>query len=227
MFRKFRKPHWVYSVLYESNSERYECFCKLWNSIEIPCSHIICVLKELEKDALSMRLVLKRWCKDVNSGSFHDSDRGLDSNRAFWGQFDGEDILDPKIIKSNGAPRSNGNGKRARQCRRCYGFRHVRRNCTANKEDMLDEVSVKFEVVNGDAAPLPNNATTTLNISTWLPVINRLNGQPEAKDFAPYVFMSLCEGSSITVTGVELQKKYFQNGSISSVLYYRSCSQKS
>ncbi|RYR54567.1 hypothetical protein Ahy_A06g029873 [Arachis hypogaea] len=75
MFRKFRKPHWVYSVLYESNSERYECFCKLWNSIEIPCSHIICVLKELEKDALSMRLVLKRWCKDVNSGSFHDSDR--------------------------------------------------------------------------------------------------------------------------------------------------------
>ncbi|RYR59401.1 hypothetical protein Ahy_A05g025285 [Arachis hypogaea] len=60
MFRKFRKPRRVYFVLYESNSERYKCSCKLWNSIGIQCSHIICVLKELEKDALPMRLVLKR-----------------------------------------------------------------------------------------------------------------------------------------------------------------------
>ncbi|XP_025703524.1 protein FAR1-RELATED SEQUENCE 5-like [Arachis hypogaea] len=201
MFRKFRKPRRVYSVLYESNSERYECSCKLWNSIGIPCSHIICVLKKLEKDALPMRLVLKRWSKDAKSGSFDDSDGGLDSNRAFRGWYgslwtsclpmcllaaqrpatyehaaakiaqllkeievevskgnsstsvhdtvDGEDILDPKIIKSKGAPRSTDNGKTARRCRRCRGFGHDRRNCTANKEDMLDEVSAKFEVVNG------------------------------------------------------------------------------
>ncbi|XP_057719370.1 protein FAR-RED IMPAIRED RESPONSE 1-like [Arachis stenosperma] len=156
---------------------------------------------QLEKDALLMRLVLKRWCKDAKSGSFDDSDGGLDSNRAFRGRYgslwtsclpmcllaaqrpatyehaaakiaqllkeieaevskgnsstsvhdtvDGEDILDPKIIKSKGAPRSTGNGKTARRCRRCHGFGHDRRNCTANKEDMLDEVSAKFEVVNG------------------------------------------------------------------------------
>ncbi|XLT39261.1 hypothetical protein HN873_070553 [Arachis hypogaea] len=197
MFRKFRKPRRVYSVLYESNSERYECSCKLWNSIEIPCSHIICVLKELEKDALPMRLVLKRWCKNAKSGSFHDSDGGLDSNRAFRGRYgslwtsflpmcllaaqrpatykyaaakiaqllkeieaevskgnsstfvhdtvDGEDILDPKIIKSKGAPRSTGNGKMARRCKRGHGFGHDRRNCTANKEDMLDE-SLGFDL---------------------------------------------------------------------------------
>ncbi|XLU77579.1 hypothetical protein S245_001000, partial [Arachis hypogaea] len=145
----------------------------------------------LEKDALPMWLVLKRWCKDAKSGSFHDSDGGLDSNRAFRGRYgslwtsclpmcllaaqrpatykyaaakiaqllkeieaevskgnrstfvhdtvDGADILDPKIIKSKGAPRSTGNGKMARRCRRCHGFGHDRRNCTANKEDMLDE----------------------------------------------------------------------------------------
>ncbi|RYQ85201.1 protein FAR1-RELATED SEQUENCE 9-like [Arachis ipaensis] len=85
MFRKFRKPHRVYSVLYESNSERYECSCKLWNNIGIPCSHIICVLKELEKDVLPMGLVLKKCCKDAKFGSFHDSDGGLDRNKAFSG----------------------------------------------------------------------------------------------------------------------------------------------
>ncbi|RYR78873.1 hypothetical protein Ahy_A01g003741 [Arachis hypogaea] len=137
----------------------------------------------------------------AKSGSFHDSDGGLDSNRAFRGRYgslwtsclpmcllaaqrpatykyaaakiaqllkeieaevskgnrstfvhdtvDGADILDPKIIKSKGAPRSTGNGKMARRCRRCHGFGHDRRNCTANKEDMLDEVRVKFKVVIG------------------------------------------------------------------------------
>ncbi|XLT12676.1 hypothetical protein HN51_058366 [Arachis hypogaea] len=58
---------------------------------------------------------------------------------------DGEDILDPKIIKSKGAPRSTGNGKMARRCKRGHGFGHDRRNCTANKEDMLDE-SLGFDL---------------------------------------------------------------------------------
>ncbi|QHO58390.1 protein-RELATED SEQUENCE 5-like isoform [Arachis hypogaea] len=87
MFRKFWKPHWVYSALYESNSERYECSCKLWNSIGIPCSHIICVLKELEKDVLPMGMVFKRWRKDAKSGSFHDSDGGFEHNREFRGRY--------------------------------------------------------------------------------------------------------------------------------------------
>ncbi|KAL4381405.1 hypothetical protein AHAS_Ahas04G0130200 [Arachis hypogaea] len=170
------------------------------NSIGIPCKHINCVLKLLKKDALPMRLVLKRWCKDAKFGLFHDSDRVLDSNRAFQGRYgslwtsrlpmcllvaqrpatyeydaaniaqllkeieaevlkdntstfmhdtaDGYDILDPNIIKSKGTPQSTRNGKMGRWYRRCHGFGHDRRNCTANKVHILDEVSAKFEVVN-------------------------------------------------------------------------------
>ncbi|RYR53634.1 hypothetical protein Ahy_A06g028825 [Arachis hypogaea] len=56
---------------------------------------------------------------------------------------DGCDILDPKIIKSKGAPWSSGNGKMGRRCRRRHGFGHGRRNCTTNKDDISDEV-VRF-----------------------------------------------------------------------------------
>ncbi|QHO19836.1 Protein FAR1-RELATED SEQUENCE [Arachis hypogaea] len=165
MLRKFRKPHRVYSVFYENSSERYECSCKLWNSIGISCSHIICVLNELEKDALQMWLVLKRWFKDAKFGSFHDFDGSLDSNRTFRERIaqllkeveaevpkgnsttfmhaiaNGCDILDPKIIKSKGAPRSSSNSKMGRWCRHCHGFRHDRHNCIANDEDGYDEPS--------------------------------------------------------------------------------------
>ncbi|XLU61442.1 hypothetical protein S245_020651, partial [Arachis hypogaea] len=54
---------------------------------------------------------------------------------------DGCDILDPKIIKSKGAPWSSGNGKMGRRCRRRHGFGHGRRNCTTNKDDISDEPS--------------------------------------------------------------------------------------
>ncbi|KAL4276934.1 hypothetical protein AHAS_Ahas20G0256800 [Arachis hypogaea] len=46
----------------------------MFRKFRIPCSHITCVLKELEKNALPMGLVLKRCYKDAKFGSFHDSD---------------------------------------------------------------------------------------------------------------------------------------------------------
>ncbi|KAL4343533.1 hypothetical protein AHAS_Ahas11G0087900 [Arachis hypogaea] len=128
--------------------------------------------EELEKDALSMRLELKKWCKDAKSRSFHDSDGGMiwfvvdclppyvfvsgitschllkeveakvpkgNSSTFVHATADGCDILDPKIIKSKGAPRSTSNGRMGRRCKRCHGFGHDRRNCTTNKEDILDE----------------------------------------------------------------------------------------
>ncbi|XP_057739765.1 protein FAR1-RELATED SEQUENCE 12-like [Arachis stenosperma] len=65
MLRKFRRPRRVYTVLYDSSFENYECSCKLWNSLGVPCSHIFCAMKELEIEVLPTQLVLRRWCKDA------------------------------------------------------------------------------------------------------------------------------------------------------------------
>ncbi|XP_020964540.1 protein FAR1-RELATED SEQUENCE 5-like [Arachis ipaensis] len=67
MLRKFRRPLRVYTILYNSSSKNYECSCKLWNSLGVPCSHIFCAMKELEIEALPRRLVLRRSCKDAKT----------------------------------------------------------------------------------------------------------------------------------------------------------------
>ncbi|KAL4294662.1 hypothetical protein AHAS_Ahas18G0250500 [Arachis hypogaea] len=51
-------------------------------------------------------------------------------------------MLDPTIIKSNGAPRGSMNVKMGRRCRRCHGLGHDHRNCTARNKQPDDEVSV-------------------------------------------------------------------------------------
>ncbi|XLU56392.1 hypothetical protein S245_051040, partial [Arachis hypogaea] len=49
------------------------------------------------------------------------------------------DILDPTIVKSKGAPRGSTNARMGRQCRRCHGLEHDRRNCTTRNEGLDDE----------------------------------------------------------------------------------------
>ncbi|XP_057755687.1 protein FAR1-RELATED SEQUENCE 9-like [Arachis stenosperma] len=65
MFQKHRKSHHVYSVFMDRSCDKYECSCNLWERLGMPCCHIFCVLKELEKEDLPSRLVLRRWCKDA------------------------------------------------------------------------------------------------------------------------------------------------------------------
>ncbi|RYQ94793.1 hypothetical protein Ahy_B08g089723 [Arachis hypogaea] len=48
-------------------------------------------------------------------------------------------MLDPTIIKSNGAPRGSMNVKMGRRCRRCHGLGHDHRNCTARNKQPDDE----------------------------------------------------------------------------------------
>ncbi|RYQ96861.1 hypothetical protein Ahy_B08g092766 [Arachis hypogaea] len=191
MFRKYQKPYHVYSVFVDRSCDKYECSCKLWERLEIPCCHIFCVLKELEKEELLSRLVLRRWCKDAkvaDSSSQHASVSPTDGFRvrysALWsaclslcftaaqctetynttitevarmsrefeslggiGQrssrvqvgADETHILDPKIIRSKGAPRGSTNANNGRRCRRCLRFGHDRRNCTAMDDDVVDE----------------------------------------------------------------------------------------
>ncbi|RYR52629.1 hypothetical protein Ahy_A06g027520 [Arachis hypogaea] len=67
MFRKYQKSHH-----------------RLW----IPCCHIFYVLKELEKEELPSRLVLRRWCKDAkvaDSSSQHASVNPTDGFRVRYG----------------------------------------------------------------------------------------------------------------------------------------------
>ncbi|RYR10952.1 hypothetical protein Ahy_B05g079440 [Arachis hypogaea] len=194
MLRKFRRPRRVYTVLYDSSSEIYECSHKLWNSLGVPCSHIFCVMKELEIEVMSTRLVLHRWCKDAKSLVLVGAVPVADLEKAFRVRYgslwsacmsmcflaaqDGDtyenvlselekltkeieatgprggrnrfgragdvhvDILDPTIVKSKGAPRGSTNARMGRQCRRCHGLEHDRRNCTTRNEGLDDEVSV-------------------------------------------------------------------------------------
>ncbi|XP_016168103.1 protein FAR1-RELATED SEQUENCE 5-like [Arachis ipaensis] len=48
-------------------------------------------------------------------------------------------ILDPKVIRSKGAPRGSTNANNGRRCRLCLGLGHDRRNCTAMNDDVVDE----------------------------------------------------------------------------------------
>ncbi|XP_015955130.1 protein FAR1-RELATED SEQUENCE 1-like [Arachis duranensis] len=83
MLRKFRKPHRVYVVLYDKSSDKFECSCKLLNSVGILCGHIFCILKELDIEELPNRLVLKRWCKDAKSDIISTIEVQSDLDRAF------------------------------------------------------------------------------------------------------------------------------------------------
>ncbi|RYR67230.1 hypothetical protein Ahy_A03g013534 [Arachis hypogaea] len=83
MLRKFRKPHRVHVVLYDKSSDKFECSCKLLNSVGILCGHIFCVLKELDIEELPNRLVLKRWCKDAKSDIISTIEVQSDLDRAF------------------------------------------------------------------------------------------------------------------------------------------------
>ncbi|RYQ96862.1 hypothetical protein Ahy_B08g092769 [Arachis hypogaea] len=191
MFRKYRKPHHVDSVFVDRSCDKYECSCKLWERLGIPCCHIFCVLKELEKEELPSRLVLRRWCKDAkvaDSSSQHASVNPTDGFRVRYGALwsaclslcftaaqctetyntamtevarmsrefeslgdigqrssrvqvgaDETHILDPKVIRSKGAPRGSTNANNGRHCRRCLGLGHDRRNCTAMDDDVVDE----------------------------------------------------------------------------------------
>ncbi|XP_016185792.1 protein FAR1-RELATED SEQUENCE 5-like [Arachis ipaensis] len=191
MFQKYRKPHHVYSVFMDRSCDKYECSCKLWERLRIPCCHIFCILKEPEKEDLPSRLVLRKWCKDAkvaNSSSQHASVNPTDGFRvrygALWSAYlslcftaaqctetyntamtevtrmsrefaslggigqrssrvqagaDETHILDPKIIRSKGAPRGSTNANNGRRCRRCLGLGHDKRNCTATDDDVVDE----------------------------------------------------------------------------------------
>ncbi|XP_057730159.1 protein FAR1-RELATED SEQUENCE 5-like [Arachis stenosperma] len=83
MFRKFRRPHHVYSVFLDRSCDKYACSCKLWERLGIPCCHIFCVLKELEKEELPSQLVIRRWCKDAKVADSNSMDAALDPTEGF------------------------------------------------------------------------------------------------------------------------------------------------
>ncbi|MED6185930.1 hypothetical protein PIB30_118569 [Stylosanthes scabra] len=64
---KYGKPGWEYKVIYDRESEKFECQCCLWNTHGIPCSHIFCVMIYEHIAELPEKLILKRWTQAAKS----------------------------------------------------------------------------------------------------------------------------------------------------------------
>ncbi|CAH9103728.1 unnamed protein product [Cuscuta europaea] len=55
------------NVVYHTSKLEFSCACKRFESRGIPCSHIICVMKEEHVDHIPHHLVLTRWTKNAKS----------------------------------------------------------------------------------------------------------------------------------------------------------------
>ncbi|RYQ84001.1 hypothetical protein Ahy_B10g102894 isoform B [Arachis hypogaea] len=64
-FSKMGKPNKTHRVLYDSNEEKIECKCSMWNSEGISCNHIFYLMKYEGLEKIPEGLILSRWCKDA------------------------------------------------------------------------------------------------------------------------------------------------------------------
>jgi zinc finger SWIM domain-containing protein 3 len=62
---KYRKDKYEREVVYEGST--LQCSCRLFESRDLPCSHIFYVMKEEHVDQIPRTLVLSRWTKDAKS----------------------------------------------------------------------------------------------------------------------------------------------------------------
>ncbi|KAH9679525.1 protein FAR1-RELATED SEQUENCE [Citrus sinensis] len=57
------KKKWT--VVYYLKEQHFECSCKKFESIGIPCSHLFCVMKHMHVSEIPASLINKRWTMDV------------------------------------------------------------------------------------------------------------------------------------------------------------------
>src|ERR1051325_11479142 len=98
------------------------CSCRLWDCMEIPCSHCIAVLRMLSMDVYSFvsEYYFSKTLASTYNGCVHPV--GVHSE---WRANDGNNILLPPIVKRPaGRPRkqrilSIGEGKQLQRCSHC------------------------------------------------------------------------------------------------------------
>ncbi|CAH9078225.1 unnamed protein product [Cuscuta europaea] len=66
---KYCDPDYETEVLYQSEKLEFSCACKRFESRGVPCSHIICAMKEEHLDHIPRHLVLTRWSKNAKASS--------------------------------------------------------------------------------------------------------------------------------------------------------------
>ncbi|XP_015953803.1 protein FAR1-RELATED SEQUENCE 9-like [Arachis duranensis] len=64
-FFRMEKPNKIHKVLFDLNEEKIDCECSMWNSEEILCSHIFCVMKYEGLEEILHGLILNRWYKNA------------------------------------------------------------------------------------------------------------------------------------------------------------------
>ncbi|RYQ98996.1 hypothetical protein Ahy_B07g086845 [Arachis hypogaea] len=189
MLRKFRRPRRVYTVLYDSSFENYECSYKgvaeaiigvkmqkhkvgtvpvadpekafrvRYGSLWSACMSM-CYIATQDGDTYENVLSqVAKLTKEIESVG----PRG-GRNRFGRAGDDHVNMLDPTIVKSKGAPRGSTNVKMGRRCRRCNGLGHDRRNCTTRNEQPDDEV---VGTMNSKSQISCKRVRRALELSAW------------------------------------------------------------
>ncbi|QHN87145.1 uncharacterized protein DS421_16g552470 [Arachis hypogaea] len=153
IFRKYRKPHHVYSVFVDRSCDKW---CKdakvadsssqhasvdptdgfpirysaLWSACLLLCLKVL-QCRETYNTAMIEVARISREFESLGGIGQTGSRVQARANETH--------ILDPKIIRSKGAPRGSTNADNGRHCRQCLGLDHDRRNCIATDDDVVDE----------------------------------------------------------------------------------------
>lgn len=65
----------------DTSKSIFSCGCRRFELLDIPCSHILCVMKVEHVDHIPSSLILKRWTKETKSAFVSSvSSKGVDSD---------------------------------------------------------------------------------------------------------------------------------------------------
>ncbi|KAK7251686.1 hypothetical protein RIF29_35090 [Crotalaria pallida] len=174
---KYCKRDCVVTVNFDPKENHFSCDYHLFESRGIPCSHIICTLKNEHVDYIPASLICKRWTKTAKSdyiSSIGSEQEDSDFNKVarlgavaaahsrlgeivaskrdlFKGICDdllklvnkyenlagtytmhtssGQDIGDPTVVKTKGAPKKRKDSKKRRWCSHCNNVGHTISTC--------------------------------------------------------------------------------------------------
>ncbi|XP_016178440.1 protein FAR1-RELATED SEQUENCE 5-like [Arachis ipaensis] len=65
---EYFNQQWKFKVSYNKDKDLFACECRLFETHELPCSHIFGVLKHRNAKCIPTSLILKRWTRDAKSG---------------------------------------------------------------------------------------------------------------------------------------------------------------
>ncbi|XP_057440072.1 protein FAR1-RELATED SEQUENCE 9-like [Lotus japonicus] len=135
-----------YVVLYDKNSSKFVCDCGHFDYSGIPCSHMICAMRNERVDEVPASLICKRWSKTAKvdyMNQINDTVTGNDAKKLDIYKLaesvqkhraDSRNIRtgpfligDPTVVTTKG--RKKKGGKKRRLCSRCRMAGHTIRTC--------------------------------------------------------------------------------------------------